>query len=357
MLKVHRCTRIAELPSGCEALFNAGEQHSFDLAADWFQLLEDKVFFEKDTQIYVMQRDDEVRGVLPLYFQRTGSGFRQMRGLANYYSSLFRPLLDPAVTADELAGYLLEILQDFPLDVLRFDAMDPAHPAFNLLESAMHRAGLVPFRFMSFGNWYLPVRWDSFKDYFQGMPSQVRNTVRRRERKFFAANSGRLEIVTGLEDIEAAIAAWEKIYAASWKRAESSPQFIPGLIRMYAARGWLRLGLAYYDGEPIAGQIWIVSHGRAAIYKLSYDENFSHLSAGTILTAHLMRHVLDIDKVKEVDYLVGDDVYKKDWMSHRRERWGIVAYNPRTLRGVLGGANELSRRAVKAAWAYLRRFF
>jgi hypothetical protein len=45
--------------------------------------------------------------------------------------------------------------------------------------------------------------------------------------------------------------------------------------------------------------------------------------------------------VAEVDYLIGDDAYKQDWMSHRRERWGIVAYNPRTLFGLAGALKQM----------------
>jgi len=51
--------------------------------------------------------------------------------------------------------------------------------------------------------------------------------------------------------------------------------------------------------------------------------------------------------VTEVDYLSGDDGYKKDWMSQRRERWGILALNPRTPRGVLAIARHVGGRAVK----------
>lgn len=109
---------------------------------------------------------------------------------------------------------------------------------------------------------------------------------------------------------------------------------MPALINLCATKGWLRLGIAYYKEEPIAAQLWIVNHGRAAIYKLAYDEKFANLSPGTILTAHLMQYVMDKDKVYEIDYLTGDDAYKKDWMSHRRERFGLVAYNPRSFWGI-----------------------
>ncbi len=100
-------------------------------------------------------------------------------------------------------------------------------------------------------------------------------------------------------------------------------------------------------GEPIAAQLWIVAHGRAEIYKLAYDENFKQYSPGTLVTAMLMQHVFEQDKVREVDYLIGDDPYKTTWMSQRRERWGIVAYNPRTLLGLLGLGLELAGRALK----------
>jgi CelD/BcsL family acetyltransferase involved in cellulose biosynthesis len=339
VLDIQRYASMSQLPSGCEALFDAGTRDSFDLSADWFRLLEAKAALPAWlTRIYVMRRNGEVRGVLPLFFKRTMMGGRQISGLTNYYTSLYRPLLLPSVTTDELACYFRMILKDTCIDVLRFDAMDPAHPAFNLLESAIRQAGFKPYRFICFGNWYLPVEGRSFQLYLQGLKSQLRNTIKRREKFFFAAERGRLDIVLGGDGLEEAIAAWGEIYAASWKKAEPHPEFVPGLIRMCSARGWLRLGLAYYDGKPVAGQIWIVSHGHAAIYKLAYDANFAHLSVGTVLTAHLMRHVLNIDKVREVDYLIGDDAYKKDWMSSRRERWGIVAYNPHTLGGLVGVA-------------------
>jgi CelD/BcsL family acetyltransferase involved in cellulose biosynthesis len=122
---------------------------------------------------------------------------------------------------------------------------------------------------------------------------------------------------------------------------------MPGLARRCAEQGWLRLGIAYLDGEPAAAQLWIVADGTASIFKVAYDQRFAKESVGTLLTSLLMEHVMERDKVSVVDYLTGDDGYKKDWMSQRRERWGIVAFNPRTLLGLLCAARHFGGRAAR----------
>ena len=63
-----------------------------------------------------------------------------------------------------------------------------------------------------------------------------------------------------------------------------------------------------------------------------------------------MRHALDDAAVTEVDHLTGDDRYKRDWMSHRRERWGIVAFNPGTARGFMEGAANLVSNRGQQLW-------
>lgn len=37
-------------------------------------------------------------------------------------------------------------------------------------------------------------------------------------------------------------------------------------------------------------------------------------------------------------------------MSHRRERWGIMAFNPRQVGGLLLAGRHVGGRAVKRAW-------
>ena len=346
---------VGSLPQACKALFLEGERESFDLSAGWFGLMETHGL-PKDARplFYALSDAETCEALLPL-FLRKATGNASVSGMTSFYSSLYRPLLAAGAGMEALAGLIRRVLSDSGANRLRFDPMDPDHPSFAVLEQALRLSGLLAFRFYCFSNYYLPTEGRTFAEYFQERPSQVRNTVRRRQKKFMAQGRGRLEILGHADiDLGQATRIWNAIYASSWKVPEPYPCFVPELMRFCAERGWLRLGIAYYDAAPVAAQLWIVSHGRAAIYKLAYDQKYSELSAGTLLTARLMEHVMDVDKAREVDYLVGDDAYKKDWMSHRRERWGIVAYNPRSVDGMLGALAQwlgIFRRRLMAGRA------
>jgi CelD/BcsL family acetyltransferase involved in cellulose biosynthesis len=96
---------------------------------------------------------------------------------------------------------------------------------------------------------------------------------------------------------------------------------------MAAINGWLRLGFLYFNDVPIACQFWISTDSYAYIVKLFYDENYQQYAPGKILSAHMAKHVIDVDRVQTIDYLHGDEPYKKDWTPKRRERRGITVYN------------------------------
>jgi hypothetical protein len=204
--------------------------------------------------------------------------------------------------------------------------------------------------YFCFGNWYLQVAGRTYAEYFESLPSQLKNTIKRKKKPFERPGRSTIVVYGDEAELDKGLSAYEKVYAASWKIPEPYPQFIRGLCRMCAELGWLRLGVVYVDGQPVAAQIWIVSEHHANIYKLAYDQSYARLSLGSVLTAHLMEHVIDVDKVNEVDYLTGDDAYKKDWMSHRRERWGIMAFNLRTAHGIAAGGRHITTRMARTAF-------
>ncbi len=109
------------------------------------------------------------------------------------------------------------------------------------------------------------------------------------------------------------------VYNASWKAKEQYTSFLNNIVTEFSNLGWTRLAILYIGKQPIAAQLWFVNARKAYIFRLAYDEEWKSYSPGSILTGFLMEYVLDIDKVHEIDFLTGNDSYKQDWMSIRRE--------------------------------------
>ena len=146
-------------------------------------------------------------------------------------------------------------------DTVRFSPLDPTSQLFDSLSGALSAMGWHPFPYFAFGNWYLKVE-GSWNDYLNGRSVNLRTSIKRRTKQF-SAMGGTLSLHTDLTDIDAATEAFQQVYAASWKEPEPFPRFVPSLIRMLAASGELRLGIAWLEGKPIAAQFWYVT-GRTA---------------------------------------------------------------------------------------------
>ncbi len=342
------------LPMEWQGLFDLAEGISPELSRDWFGHLAATVFPEPgDCEYFTLSVGREPAAILPIHLIREGRQ-TNVEALANYYTSLFAPILCPSVRAEHLAAVLRGIEDRHHAAVMQFAPLDPDAPGFGLLRRALALAGWRVFDYACFGNWYLPARGLSWESYRQSLPGRLRSTLERKGRRFAAAG-GSLKLLTCAgPGLEPAIAAYQRVYSASWKNPEPYPDFMPGLLRLCAQRGWLRLGVAFLGETPVAAQVWLVCHGKAFIYKLAYDEAHGGFSPGTLLTGMLMRHVLDQDHVFEVDYQTGDDAYKRDWMRARRERRGLVAYNPRRLAGLIGFLRESAGRAGKWGLQRLR---
>jgi phosphoglycolate phosphatase-like HAD superfamily hydrolase len=225
-----------------------------------------------------------------------------MEAFGNYYTSLYLPVLGLDSTVEDLAALLHSARRDTDgIDEMCFAPMDPEAPAYAKLLAAIRQAGWIPFEYCCFSNWYLEVS-GGYGDYLKSRTASLRSTIKRMNKKF-AANGGAFEIVTNLERVSQGIQDYQQVYGRSWKQPEPYPEFIPGLIRLMAAKGNLRLGIARIADHPIAAQLWITSHDKSLIFKVAYDEEYSGYSPGTLLTNHLMEYVIDSDMVREVDFL------------------------------------------------------
>jgi hypothetical protein len=186
---------------------------------------------------------------------------------------------------------------------------------------------LVPLAFNHFGNWHTDLGYADFDSYLAARPGALRATFKRRGARLRDGGAA-LRIVTGGAALEPAIAAYDTVYARSWKPAEPFPAFNAALMRACAAEGSLRLALLERDGKTLAAQFWVVQAGTATVLKLAYDAAERAHSPGTVLTGLAIRWLMQNEVLTQLDFGRGDDGYKRDWTGARRQRSGVLLVDP-----------------------------
>ncbi|MCC6250741.1 MAG: GNAT family N-acetyltransferase [Rubrivivax sp.] len=278
----------------------------------------------------------------------------RLSSLSNYYSSLYSPVLSDATDRLGAAtGLARALAQSRPrVSTLNLSPLEKGNSENEQFASVLSDAGWFVRPYLCFGNWTLPCEGLTYADYMSSRASQLRNTHSRKAKKLLA--SGSLEIYTRTDEVDRAMAGFDAAYARSWKQPDPYPNFVRGWAHRCAEHGWLRVGLARIGGAVVAAQFWFTIARRAYIFKLAYDGAYAKWSAGTVLTAYMFQHALDVDKVIEIDFLTGDDPYKESWMTVRRERIGLMACNLATLTGLAVASKEWAGAATKSWRARLQ---
>lgn len=278
--------------------------------AEWFALLENA----GARPFVALARADGEALALPL--ARTPQG---LEGLSNWYAFTWSDL----ATGEAAREALLERLaRDLPAQAARVTLakLPDEDGTATRIEQAFRRAGWIVLREACDTNHVLPVAGRSYAEYLAGRPGALRTTLKRKAKKV------EIELLDHFDPD--AWAAYEAVYAESWKPEEGDPALLRAFAESEGAAGRLRLGLARHEGAVVAAQFWTVERGTAYIHKLAHLENAKPLSAGTTLSAALFEQVIDCNGVAWVDFGTGDDPYKRDWMEQVRRRWRLTCLRP-----------------------------
>ena len=280
---------------------------------EWYALLA-----EAKPPLLAMASDGDKKAALAL----TRANGR-LEPLNHWYSFTWRQLAPRDAGGDRLLASLATDLKTHTARVTLSPVPDEDGSA-SRLETAFRTAGWIVHREQCDENHILPVRGRTFAEYWAERPGRMRTTLKRKAKKVD------VELLTRFDG--AAWAAYEEIYAHSWKPAEDTPSILRAFAQAEGEAGRIRLAIARHAGRPVAAQFWTVENGIAYIHKLAHLEETSNLSAGTTLSAALFEHVIDIDGVHLVDFGTGNDRYKADWMEKVRPRFLLDCLDSRQPR-------------------------
>jgi hypothetical protein len=340
-VKIYDAPDFRALPQDVLRLFSAASNSFFDLPG-WYDLVA-RFSSRPDWQPQLVANDSTTAAFALQENRRTG----ETASLINPYTC------EHAVfhTGDVCAVHDLarELAAANPrTSRIMLQGLDPNAASFKAVQSGLRDGGYRTGTYFGWGNWHEDVRGKLFEEYLAARPSGLTNTWKRKSAALKKTSHARFITHEPADALEPFIEDYEAVHRQSWKVAEPFPSFIPELIRFAESLGALRYGVLKIDNEVAAAQFWIVWRGKALIFKLAHIDKFRVYSPGTLLTMHMVEQILQKDQPDELDFGRGDDPYKKLWVSTRRERWGIEAVNPLTLRGfVLAGgmaAAKLRRR-------------
>jgi len=339
-------TEWSQLPDSASALFARAERDSIFFSRAWLQDVVSTSLEEGHSLLLAcVVEDKQVLALLPLMKDEG----EHLDSLGHLYTSLFTLLLADGAQ-QEILDCLVRGLGRLQISSLRLDPVAENDNDLLNLQQALDSAGFICHRHFRFYNWIHRTQGQSFADYLAARPARVRNTIARKQRKLEREHGLAIRLYTD-EDLAQGLKDYNAVYKASWKAHELFEGFIKRLAGTLSRKGWLRLAVLYIAGKPAAAQFWFVVNGKASIFKLHYDQKWKQYSPGSILTSYLMKHVIDTDKVEEIDFLNGNDAYKQDWMSERRVRWTLYCARPRRPKSraerITNSVNVWAKRLIR----------
>lgn len=304
--------------------------------AQWFRLLENRLKSDGKAPFIALAQGGNAALALPLIRRNNA-----LEVLTNWYAFTWEPMLSVGIAEDSRRNLARQLATDLAKQSshIVLEKLPEEDGTLNILEDAFSDAGWAVLREECDTNHVLDVAGRNYGEYLASRPGKLRTTLKRKAKKVEV----RLSTCFNAQDW----AAYEAIYADSWKPEEGDPALLREFAEQESAAGHFRFGLALAEGEPVAAQFWTVEGGTAYIHKLAHLESAKPISPGTTLTAALFAHVIDEDKVTLVDFGTGDDPYKRDWMEQKRDRYRLTCLRRSSPRNwpVLAKASVKAMRA------------
>lgn len=351
-----------------EALYRDNGEDNFYLSFDWFTvlLLHGK---PEAADLYVITActGNDTIAIFPgcIEHRRLALFRHKILGLmgniyAPYRGCLVKKGAEHAV-ARGLADFLMtEASRDW--QAIDWEGLSPHDPFGVSLQEALRQHGIRLHAEAQYENILINLAvFPTMEAYFKSFKSSFREPIKRHINMM--NREGGFDILlplNSLQDVERCMDDYYAIYASSWKKKESEPDFHRHLARHLHAKGKLRLFVLYYLGPgndrnspakhqrlsdytcrimpdchlpdqavAIAANLFVVEGQRAFFLKTSYREEYRRYAPGIVSMWFAFKYLFENDGVRLIDLQRGNEGYKTSFGGCCHEiRFRLLASNP-----------------------------
>jgi CelD/BcsL family acetyltransferase involved in cellulose biosynthesis len=351
-IDVHVYSSLEALPERLVAFLDSAAAGNFFRSLAWYRTVLRTTGPSGDQpRVYAAEIAGKPAAVLILR-ERQAAGRLKTHMLlgpsAGIYADLYEPFLDAEFGIAGLREIVAAIARASPpFHVLRFEWLDPAAPRCAALERAFRASHMLVQHIEEAPDHCCDEIDAPIDDYIARRWPNMRHFMENQVDGLAGSGTGRFALVTGGPALKPAFIDYSLVDVQSWKDREPYPDCLLALLEASAAAGALRLGLFYVGDEPAAAQIWIVSGGRATLWRLHQAQKFAKLLPGAMLTFEMLRQAAAADSLRHIDFGTGDDALRQEWAGRRLVWSSLIVFNPRTLKGWIAIAFHIARQTAR----------
>jgi CelD/BcsL family acetyltransferase involved in cellulose biosynthesis len=328
----------------------AGTTRNVFATWDWASVWWEHFGVNRDLLLTTCRSDDgKLVAVLPLYFFACRP-FRILRFLGHGPADELGPVCVQSARA-QTARALQRTLADSRWDVFFGESLPADEGWVSLLGARTVRKEASPVLLIEGRGWdELLASWSS----------NLREQVRRRERKLIRGHDVRFRLAEDPSRLDADFGVFVALHLARWGQASGFKVWEPfhrEFAKRALERGWLRLWFLEVDDRPVAAWYGFRFRGVESYYQAGRDPGWSRESVGFILLAHSIREAV-VDGMSEYRFLRGDEGYKYRFADVHRELETIALSSGVLGRAAVGlGAAARHARPLERAVVRLARAF
>jgi CelD/BcsL family acetyltransferase involved in cellulose biosynthesis len=172
---------------------------------------------------------------------------------------------------------------------------------------------------------YVPLS-RNFESYFSHLRPQFRRNFRRAQKKLRRDFKVSYQIHCESESVNHNLKIFIDLHQKRWRAQKQSGVFADRTFRnfhidvakSFAKKGWLALFFLLLDDEPVAATYCFRYASKLYGYLSGHDPQYSEYGVGNLLLLHMIKNSIE-EGLFEVDFMRGDEPYKKRWNARVRK--------------------------------------